>query len=474
MINNSQADRSPPGSLERVNSNPSAEPLHTSTPANPRERLPELDTLRGFALLGILAVNIETFAGPEALHDVPIGVAKAAFVGWHASLDIAILAFKWIFVEGKMRALFAMLYGAGCIILTDRIERRSGIKEARYIFYRRNALLLLFGIIHGTLIWFGDILTQYAACGLLVPYLIRRLKGRSLVIFGVIILLFAGFVTNIRACDALNAAAKPGESNSRLAIARMLTPTTPVQARAEKIEDQNAIRKLNMDASKEALRVRSLDPTAKLREQYEAYFSFSTAVVETGLIAEVIGAIVLGMGLYKTGYLTGSYAPNVYLRVASIGYAVAIPTVLIGIWQSAMHGFSILSTSFWMYLPYTLQQFSGAIANISLLLYCSGKGLMKSPLRRLADVGRMAFSNYILTSVICQGLFIWSPFNLFGRLEYYQGMLVVIAIWVIILVISPIWLRTFAFGPLEWIWRSLTYAKVQQWRLRSTAMGERA
>jgi uncharacterized protein len=473
MTNNSQTDRSSPESLERVHSNPSVERPHTSTPANPRERLPVLDTLRGFALLGILAVNIETFAGPEALHDVPIGVAKAAFVGWHASLDIAILAFKWIFVEGKMRALFAMLYGAGCMILTDRIERRSGIKEARYIFYRRNALLLLFGIIHGTLIWFGDILTQYAACGLLVPYLIRRLRGRSLVIFGVVILLFAGFVTNIRAWDALNAAAKPGENNSRLAITRMLTPTTPAQARAEEIEDQNAVRKLNMDASKEASRVRSLDPAAKLREQYEAYFSFSAAVVETGLIVEVIGAIVLGMGLYKTGYLTGSYAPNVYLRVALIGYAVAIPTVLIGIWQSAIHGFSILSTS-WMFLPYTLQQFSGAIANTSLLLYCSGKGFMKSPFRRLAEVGRMAFSNYILTSLICQGLFIWSPFSLFGRLEYYQGMLVVIAIWAFILVISPIWLRTFAFGPLEWIWRSLTYAKVQQWRFRSTATGESA
>src|ERR1700735_4851666 len=93
------------------------EELAGPAPVARGERLATLDILRGFALLGILAVNIEDFAGPESLHDIPMGLAKAAFVGWHAHLDLAILTIKWLFIEGKMRAMFAMLFGAGVVLL---------------------------------------------------------------------------------------------------------------------------------------------------------------------------------------------------------------------------------------------------------------------------------------------------------------------------------------------------------------------
>src|ERR1700753_2482933 len=109
-----------------------------------------LDVLRGFALLGILVLNIEDFSGPESLHDIPVGVAKAAFVGWHAHLDMVILTLKWLFFEGKMRALFATLFGAGCVLLTERIERRAP-EAAADIFLRRSMWLTLFGLIQRTL-----------------------------------------------------------------------------------------------------------------------------------------------------------------------------------------------------------------------------------------------------------------------------------------------------------------------------------
>ncbi len=118
------------------------------------QRIEALDVLRGFALLGILVMNIEDFSGPQTLHDIPVGVAKAAFVGWHAHLDLLILTIKWMFFEGKMRALFATLFGAGCVLLTQRIERRAP-QSAADIFLRRGMWLALFGLIHGTLIWRG-------------------------------------------------------------------------------------------------------------------------------------------------------------------------------------------------------------------------------------------------------------------------------------------------------------------------------
>jgi uncharacterized protein len=94
------------------------------------QRLPTLDILRGVALLGILMLNIEDFAGSEGLSDIPVGLAKAAFVGWHAHLDWAIVIFKWLFGEGRMRGMFSMLFGAGVILLTERIEQRSGARES--------------------------------------------------------------------------------------------------------------------------------------------------------------------------------------------------------------------------------------------------------------------------------------------------------------------------------------------------------
>ncbi len=130
------------------------------------QRLPTLDILRGFALLGILLLNIETFAGSETVFDLPIGLAKPAFVGWHAHLDYAIVIANWIFAEGKMRILFSMLFGAGTILLTERIEQRSGPVRSRSIFFRRNLWLLLFGLFHGIVLWHGDILVDYAATAL--------------------------------------------------------------------------------------------------------------------------------------------------------------------------------------------------------------------------------------------------------------------------------------------------------------------
>jgi len=176
------------------------------------ERLRELDILRGVALLGILVVNIESFAGPEGLHDIPIGVTKAAFVGWHAGLDLVLLALKWVFVEGKMRALFAMLFGASAVLLTSRLEARLGEKQARRIYFRRTLWLLVFGLIHGCLIWDGDILTEYAVCGLVVLWFVRRLSGQTLIGVGLAMLVLSAAVGLPRFIDDLYGSRTPGHS----------------------------------------------------------------------------------------------------------------------------------------------------------------------------------------------------------------------------------------------------------------------
>ena len=142
---------------------PGREPLAS------RERIAIIDILRGIALLGILLMNIDDFVGPEGwLHDFPLGLAHPAFVGWHAMLDKAILALKWTFFEGKMRALFGLLFGASTVLLLQRIEQRAGAEKAADVFHRRNMWLIGFGLLHGLVIWNGDILLTYGVIALLV------------------------------------------------------------------------------------------------------------------------------------------------------------------------------------------------------------------------------------------------------------------------------------------------------------------
>src|ERR1700750_2868715 len=162
-----------------------------AAPVAVASRLASLDVLRGFALLGILLANVEDFAAPSGnLHDIPLDVVS--HFGPHHALDVAVMTWQWMFVEGKMRALFGMLFGAGTVLLLQRVEQRAGAAAAADVFHRRNMWLLLFGIIHGTLIWNGDILLFYGGIALLFLYPIRRVTARWLVSIGLLLSLAGG------------------------------------------------------------------------------------------------------------------------------------------------------------------------------------------------------------------------------------------------------------------------------------------
>ena len=158
-----------------------------------RERISAIDTLRGFALLGILVLNINYFAGPEAAHDIPYEV----FSGPHGLANLVTFYVKWIFFEAKMRGMFSMLFGAGVILMTSRAERRGAGQDVADIYLRRNILLLSFGLIHGILIWDGDILFDYALSALLLLYPLRKLPARTLFLTGTFLSLVVGTWTTL-------------------------------------------------------------------------------------------------------------------------------------------------------------------------------------------------------------------------------------------------------------------------------------
>lgn len=446
-----------------------AEPLTalTEAPVARSQRIAALDVLRGFALLGILVLNIEDFSGPESLHDIPVGVAHPAFVGWHAHLDLLILTLKWMFFEGKMRALFGTLFGAGCVLLTQRIERRRPDASAD-IYLRRCMWLFLFGLIHGTLIWDGDILLQYATVALLCLYPLRHVVAQKLIVVGLAVSLLGGTL------GVANFVYQPAVFREDTLQQQALTDTqagTPLSAEEKAAIAAVATREASERANiQEEVAVAHQGYLAVLPEQARGFFEFTAALFRTGWILEVVGIMIFGMGLYKTGFLSASRSARLYATTAVLGYAVSMPIVLTGVHQASLQGFSQAAALKWMYLPYGLQQIPAMLANASVILLMVRLGWLSGLQRALAAVGRTAFSNYIGTSLLCRFLFIWGPWHLYGTLEYYQQIYVVAGVWTVNILASTLWLRSFAYGPLEWMWRSLTYWKAQPFRLGSPAI----
>ena len=429
-----------------------------AAPVTRLERVLSLDVLRGFALLGILVLNIQDFASPAGiLHDIPLNVVSQT--GRHHSLDVVIMTIQWLFFEGKMRALFAALFGAGTVLLLERIEHRSGAGAAADVFHRRNMWLVLFGLIHGVLIWDGDILLYYALLALLVLYPLRSVAGKKLIVAGFAISLIGGTFGIANFLDLRSAwpqtVLQEGAHNAQV------HHQVPTPAQSKAVTDAIAKRKSELDAIPKAAADgrRSYWETEPGNASSEV--GFATMLFTSGWVFEVTGMLIAGMGLYKIGFLSARLSSRTYFTIAVMGYAISLPITLIGLHHSSLFGFSDAVTTVWMYVPYVLEQTACMLANASIVLLLIRSGALMPLQRALASVGRTAFSNYILTSLFCQFLFKWGPWKLYGSLEYYQQIYVVLGVWSLNVIFSTVWLRFFSSGPLEWGWRSLTYWKRQ-------------
>lgn len=434
-----------------------ASPL--ATPIQISERLQSFDVLRGFALLGILLANIQDFGFADSiLHDIPLEVVMGS--GAHPRLDAATMLFQWLFVEGRMRALFSFLFGAGTVLLLERIEVRGGAGRAADIFHRRNMWLLVAGLIHGGLIWAGDILFFYSLLALLVLYPLRHVRGRRLTIIGFAVALL-GSTLGISNAFSIRTA-WPTAILQRQAVTAEAEhrPLSLVQRKildAAATERRKEISGIQDNIASERVSYLQSEPS-NLSSQIRVI----NAAFVSGWVFEVVGMMIAGMGMYKLGFLSALWSSRAYATIAIVGYTLSSLVVLIGLDQARQFGFSDAVTTVWMFLPYGLGQIPCMLANASVLLLLIRHHRLMRMQRALAAVGRTALSNYLFTSLICQVVFKWGPWKLYGQLEYYQQIYVVIAVWSFNIIFSLCWLRFFAFGPFEWIWRSLTYWQRQR------------
>ena len=440
------------------------DPTLATRPVDPSERISSVDLLRGFSLMGILVMNITDFALPTFDYALPLTTVKPVFNGPHWKINTIVWFLRWILAEGKMRALFSMLFGAGVILLTGRAaERGAGIRAAD-IYTRRNMWLVLFGMLHCYLIWNGDILYFYGVAALMFLFPFRNLKPKTLLWTAGIVLLFNTLLVQVgQNVGAYYTQKEAAKANIALAHHQTLTEGQIAalkgwQGFQDRYRPSNKILYKNIAAHQHGWFSLTADAADAFQgETLGAYAGFG----------DWFGLMLIGMALYRKGFFSLRLSTRTYALTAIIGLGIAWPLTFWGCWHAWRSGFDMFQTALALNFPYDIARVSGALGNAAVFLLLMRAGFFKWIFARIAAVGQMALSNYILTSLIMKTIFVWGAWHWYGYVEYYKLYYAVAAMWIVNLIFSTLWLRTFRFGPLEWCWRSLTYWQRQPMLLRT-------
>jgi uncharacterized protein len=431
--------------------------LPAVAPVRSDERNSGLDAIRGFALLGILLLNICAFGLPAAAYTNP------APAGGATGPNLVLWAVITVLADGKMRAIFSLTFGASVYLLVDRLSRKGAAADVADIHYRRMLWLMLFGMIHAYLIWWGDILYYYASLGLIL-YPLRKLSARALLIIAGILILTLGFLPMGYQRHLPEERAEYVQIQADLSAGKKLTE----EQQETKRDWEDLIKDFApsaQDLKKETDAHRGGYLGLLQFRAKEVFHDHSTPMYFPFPWFDILTMMLIGIAMMKTGVLLGQRSTKFYVWMALISFAIGVPANLWSVWLCIRDHFALESLIF-SNATYELGRFT-AFGYIALLVLAIRAGVMRAVTSALASVGQMAFTNYILTSLICTTILEGYGFGLFGKLQRYQLYAIVPFVWLVILVISPIWLRHFRFGPLEWVWRCLTYWKRQPFRLHA-------
>ena len=397
-----------------------------------QDRHLSIDAVRGFAVLGILLMNTVGMGLPAFAYVDP------TYAGMHGPADLWTWAVNNVLTDGKMRALFTMLFGASTVLIAERAE--GSAPGPMQTHYRRMFWLFVFGMIHAYFLWWGDILVCYAVAGLFVfPF--RKLDTKAQIGIGVAILaaVLAHNAWQARELEALHAAAvAPGASAA--AVAAWQAVSLVVAPGQEMAAQQMA--------------GFGGDFMAALRARTQMSLILQLGLEPTDGLPEAIGQMFLGMALFRLGFFTLGWSTRAYAATIAVGYLVAAPAMAWMAWMIARANFEPLTLHWWE----VWQQIGRpliALAHASVLLLIVRAGVLDGLVQRLSAAGRMAFSNYLMTSIITTILFCGFGFGLYGKLSRFEQLYVVAGVWAFILIWSQPWLARFHYGPFEWAWRSL-------------------
>jgi uncharacterized protein len=392
-------------------------------------RHPSLDVVRGVAVMGILLANIVAFGLPGAAYFSPLawgGAGPAEKTAW---------LLNFILVEGRMRGLFSALFGASMLLVIDRADARGDNGAALHL--RRMFWLFVIGYVHLYLFWWGDILTHYALCGVIALFF-HQARVRTLLAFALMMLLVS-VVLNTANAAALFAAADRS-TPADVAVWNGFASAFGVPPRGELVREIAAMRG-------------SFGEAAAWRWQHAT----SPLTLLPIVAPDTLGAMLLGMAGLRSGFVTGHWSQAAYRRTA----LVCVPLSWIGYaaigWHTMANGFDqrwVYTGSLVLSLPLRMIGYVGYAAAI-ILLSRSREPSHGRWRERIAAAGRMAFSNYLGTTLLMDLLFTGWGLGQFGAIGRAWLYALVPLMWALMLIWSPAWLTRYRYGPLEWVWRSL-------------------
>lgn len=420
-------------------------------PVESGERISVIDSLRGVALLGILSMNIYFFAMPGFAYFSPRAYGGAE------GLNLVVWAITNMFCNLKFMAIFSMLFGAGFLIMSERAESR-GVPVGP-VYYRRTLWLLVIGLIHSYLIWIGDILVPYAVCGLLL-FLFRKLSAKGLLISAVIVL-SVGFISITGGVLFFDFARTQSQLHEEAVEAGEKPEDLQVEMHEAWTEIKTEMFTHNEDIEEEVEAYRG-GYTDILKFRIPRVIEMQTMAIPFYLLWRAGGLMLLGMSLLRRGILSGQKSQGFYLKMMILGYALGLPLTVYDSYFLYTHEFDQI---YKIGLPFNyVGSIAVALGHVGLVMLISKSGWLNALMARLAAVGRMALTNYLMQSILCTTFFYGYGLGFYGHLERATQFLVVFAVWILQLIYSPIWLKHFRFGPAEWLWRSLTYWKIQRFR----------
>jgi uncharacterized protein len=423
----------------------------STAPTQEGERIPALDLVRGVAILGILLANIPSFSHPSDLFGTRPAEATLS--------DRLVVGLTLFVIDNKFITLFSILFGAGLALQSERAQAAGRPFTGYYL--RRLGLLFLVGLAHALLLWFGDILTAYAIVGFFALFL-GRLGTRG--VFRAMLVCFGWSY----ACLLLLSVAIPlaGEAELRGWVEEKRDPQVKKQSEAL----ERPVPLLDLSKSAPPISPDSLDLYFSDRNQELIYRrgTFTDQVVNRAVCLflfacqfwpavgwYLLGCFLLGILLLRRGLFQEPDRHPVFIRrliLFGLGWGLLCHSAAVAVYWRYPDG----AFSWFFNLWGALAQ---ALGYLGLLLLWSRSGYAEWLQRRLRAVGRMALTNYLMQSLLCSLIFYNSGLALYGQVNRTQALLVVGGIWLLQLILSPIWLRVFTMGPVEWLWRCLAEGK---------------
>ena len=434
--------------------------VDTVAPVASADRIKSIDSIRGVALLGILLMNIPGFG-------INWDFWYAIVHGPHKGIDFNTFTAIFVFFEGTMRGLFSMLFGAGMILFMLNKKEIPGQTSVAEYYYRRLLWLVLFGIINAfVLLWEGDILFFYGLCGMLL-FAFRKLNPKWLVVLAL-------------ACVSFGMIKKQWNWNEFSAKRHAYTEAMALKKENRKLtnEQQASINVwTEIEKNNKPDTAVTNENKRKMRSGYVTIFKYFIPMNADGEVMymyheiwDMLAMMFLGMALFGWGFFSNKLNTSTYAMWLMIGYGIGVPIGWI-LFNNGWLAFASLGageyvdryrSSHQVFVEFRRILITIGHASLIMLVYRSR--IVPWLMKALANVGQMAFTNYLMQSILCTFFFYGYGVGYFDKLRFHQLYFVVGAVWLFQIIFSAIWLKYFRFGPFEWLWRSLTYWKKQPMR----------